>query len=80
MSIQAITNHLSNIRLATPKEIKNRLTKLAVPVVTITALAIAQKAQSITVAECFKNVDDNKDAHELAKIICYALCLLFSKG
>lgn len=34
----------------------------------------------ITLVECYANCDKHRDAHEIAKLICYTLCSIFSKN
>ena len=79
MSIAAISSYVPVIGVASASQIVSRLTALAVPIITLTGLSNLQGAQAVTLAECYDNCNQHRDAHELAKLICYALCHMFSK-
>ena len=80
MIISSLSSYIQTIRIAPPEQIIKNLTKIAIPVIALSGAAMVHTAQAVTMAECFENCDKHRDAHELAKLICYALCAIFSKG
>ena len=79
MSISSITSYMPSIGLASPVQIVSRLTALAVPIIALAGVSALPTVNAVTLAECYENCNAHRDAHELAKIICYALCHIFSK-
>lgn len=80
MSISSISNYVPEIRFASPKQITENITKIAVPLIILAAVSMPQQAEAITYVECFNNCDKHRDVDALSKFVCYALCAIFSKG
>lgn len=87
MDFSAISKYVSNglgylptFTLATPQQVVKNVTRLALPAILLVAVAMAREARAITYVECINNCDEHRDAHELAKLLCYTLCLIFAKG
>lgn len=76
----AVLDYVSEIKIASPKQVVENLSKIAIPAIALVATSMIQGAQAIPYVECINNCDRHRDAHPLAKLICYALCARFSKG
>lgn len=79
MSISAISNYVPSIGFASPVQIVSRLTAIAVPIIALAGVSALPTVNAVTLAECYENCNAHRDAHELAKLICYGLCHIFAK-
>lgn len=80
MTINSISNYVPKIQFASPKQITEHITKIAVPVIILAAVSMPLQAEAVTMADCFGNCDKHRDANALSKLVCYTLCAIFSKG
>jgi hypothetical protein len=80
MRISSISSYIPKIRIATPKEAISNLTKLAVPIIVLVAASTVREVIGDPFVDCINACDRNgRDAHELAKLLCYAMCWLITK-
>jgi len=79
MSVSAILNYVPKIRIASPEQIVKNLKNIAIPAITLVAVSMINGAQAISYAECFDNCNEHREAHPLAKLLCYTLCAIFAK-
>ncbi|MDN3505434.1 MAG: hypothetical protein P0S95_07660 [Rhabdochlamydiaceae bacterium] len=79
MKLSAISNYASTIRIATPEEVVDRLSKIAIPAILVFAASKVKETQAISYVECIDNCNSHPDANPLAVLICQAICLVFCK-
>jgi hypothetical protein len=79
MNISTISNYVPKIRIASPEQAVKNLTKIAIPAIAFVGASMIHGAQAISYVECHNNCDKHRDAHELAKLICYIACMIFAK-
>lgn len=78
--VASISSYVPRFRIASSDQMARNLTKIALPAIALAASAMMYQAQAVTYVECINNCDLHREAHELAKLICYTLCAIFSKG
>lgn len=79
-SITPITsNYLPQIRIASPKQVVKNLQKIAVPIIILLGASMAAEAHAANYSDCIDSCNRHRDAHPLAKLICYTMCLFLAK-
>ena len=80
MTISSVLNYVPTVRIASSEQMTRNLKKIAVPSIILSGAVMIQEVEAVTMAECFQNCDRHRDADALSKLVCYALCAIFSKG
>lgn len=80
MKLSAISSYVPSIRIATPREAANNLKKIALPAIALVGVSMIRGARAVTYVECFDNCNEHREAHPLAKLICYAICAIFAEN
>lgn len=80
MNVGAISNYIPNVRLSSPTTMISRLTTIAVPIIALAGISSITGARAITYVECIDQCNEHRDAGDLAKLLCYTLCLIFARG
>lgn len=78
-SLSSVSNYIPSIRLPSTQQTCKNVAKLAVPIITLVSASMIQTAEAIPYHECVDNCNAHRDAHPLAKLFCYTLCLIFAK-
>ena len=79
MNLSTTSNYFPEIRIASPEQAVKNLKNIAIPAITLVAASMINGAQAIGYVECIDNCNEHRDAHPLAKLICYGLCAIFAK-
>jgi hypothetical protein len=69
----------SKIRSASPGQAVKNLTKIAIPAIAFVGASMIHRAEANFICRCHNNCNKHQDAHELAKLICYIVCMFFFK-
>lgn len=87
MLLQRITQNFYKISDCIPKpplssfhEISQKIKTISLPAIALISSTLIQEARADTFTECIEACERNgRDAHELAKLLCYTFCWLFAK-
>ena len=79
INLTNISNSVPKIRIASPEQVVKNLNKIAIPTIILVTALMIKGAQAIGYVECINNCNEHRDAHALAKLMCYALCAIFAK-
>lgn len=80
ISYTNISNYIPKIGIASPQQVVKNLTKIAVPVIALVGASMIRESEaSYPYIECVNNCYRERDAHDLAKLICHILCEIFAK-
>ena len=77
-SLSTISNYIPSIRFPSTQQACKNVTKLALPIVTLVGASMIHAAEAIPYVECIDNCNAHRDIHPLARLICQALCAIFS--
>lgn len=77
--VSSVSSYIPKIRIASRDQIIKNLSKMALPAITLVGMSMMYQAQAISKTECLANCDRHRDASELAKLICQALCIFFGE-
>ena len=80
MILAVILHYVLKIRIATSEEAVRNLKKIAIPAIALVAFSMIKSVHAITYVECVDACDQHEDAHPLAKLLCYAMCAIFTKS
>jgi len=79
ISLNSVKPYLPSVQLASPQQMINNVTKIAVPVIALTGAAMMATARADDFTDCIEACDRNgPDAHPLAKLLCYSMCWLIT--
>ncbi len=67
-------------KIASSEQIGRNLKTIAMPALAFFAESMVQETRAIGYVECIDNCDEHRDAHPLAKLICYVLSAIFVKN
>ena len=80
MNLSAISNYVPKIGIASPQKAVENLTKIAIPVIVLVgASMINETGARNPYTDCVEGCYRERDAHDLAKLLCHILCELFAK-
>lgn len=80
MNLSAISNYVPNVGIASPQQAVKNLTKLTVPIIALVGASMINEARAdYPYIQCVDDCYRNRDAHDLAKLLCHILCEIFGK-
>lgn len=79
LSLSNVSNYVSSIRIPSPQQACNNITKLALPIIAFAGASMISAVEAIPYVECMDNCNAHRDIHPLARLLCQTLCFLFAK-
>lgn len=77
---QSISNYMPKFGVLSKEQLAMNVNKIAIPIVFFVSSSMVMKAEATRYVECVDSCNDYMDTYPLAKLLCYALCAIFSKN
>ncbi len=79
-AINSIRNYLPAFRIDTLNNILNKATMVAIPIIALVGASVIREVAANDYTDCIDACNRNgRDAHELAKLLCYTMCYFITK-
>jgi hypothetical protein len=79
MSLSVVSNIVPVIRFAPLITVVPRLTNIAFPIIALLGFSLVRGVSATPYTDCIDACNQHRDAHELAKLLCYAMCYYITK-
>lgn len=74
-AIRSISNYVPHLAVDTPQNMLHKAKRIAIPAIALVGASMISGVSADRYVDCINACDRNgRDAHELAKLLCYAMC------